>query len=205
MKIKKILNKLTSIMLSVSIIVSSIEYNQVTIAKADINKTVGDIKNKIIEIDDGYQEDIIEVIEEISDKIIIEDVMEEAIYEEEIVEEDYYFNFESYEIEMLASVVMAEAGNQCELGKRLVVDTILNRVDDPKYPSTIIDNILYPNAFSCVSDGGIYRHYPDDYIYDLIYDEMACRTNYDVMYFRTGYYHSFGEPVDQVGDHYFSK
>lgn len=41
------------------------------------------------------------------------------------------------EIELLAILTMAEAEGESELGQRLVIDTVLNRVDDPHFPDTI--------------------------------------------------------------------
>lgn len=52
--------------------------------------------------------------------------------EEDLEEEEYWDS-----LELLALVVEAEAGNQSELGKRLVVDVVLNRVDSEEFPDTI--------------------------------------------------------------------
>lgn len=41
------------------------------------------------------------------------------------------------EIELLALVTVAEAEGESEYGKRLVIDTILNRVDAKSFPNTI--------------------------------------------------------------------
>ena len=41
------------------------------------------------------------------------------------------------EIELLALCAMAEAEGECEHGQRLVIDSVLNRVDDPHFPDTI--------------------------------------------------------------------
>lgn len=57
--------------------------------------------------------------------------------DEELVEEAYYDS-----LELLAMCVEAEAGNQGLIGKRYVVDVILNRVDDEDYPDNIVDVIM---------------------------------------------------------------
>lgn len=45
------------------------------------------------------------------------------------------------EIELLALCTMAEAEGECEQGQRLVIDSVLNRVDNPHFPDTISDVI----------------------------------------------------------------
>lgn len=45
------------------------------------------------------------------------------------------------EIELLALCAMAEAEGECEQGQRLVIDSVLNRVDDPHFPDTISEVI----------------------------------------------------------------
>lgn len=123
--------------------------------------------------------------------------------EEETVKMPY---ISDEELDLLARCVMAEAGNQEELGKRLVIDVILNRVDCELFASqdTISDVIFARGQFQVVSNGTIYKYTPTDDIYDLIREELINRTNQDVVYFRTGKYHSVGKPYDKVGDHYFS-
>jgi N-acetylmuramoyl-L-alanine amidase len=123
--------------------------------------------------------------------------------EEETVEMPY---ISDEELDLLAKCVMAEAGNQEELGKRLVIDVILNRVDCELFAdqNTISDVIFAKGQFQVVSNGTIHKYTPTDDIYDLIREELMNRTNQDVAYFRTGKYHSVGKPYDKVGDHYFS-
>lgn len=41
------------------------------------------------------------------------------------------------EIDLIALVTMGEAEGETELGKRLVIDTILNRIDHPSFPDTV--------------------------------------------------------------------
>jgi spore germination cell wall hydrolase CwlJ-like protein len=61
--------------------------------------------------------------------------------------EDYYD-----QLELLALCVEAEAGNQDQMGKRLVVDVILNRVDSPNYPNdtaeTTHSESPYPHVYT---------------------------------------------------------
>ena len=69
--------------------------------------------------------------------IPIEDISESSA--EEIAEED---------ISLIALVTMAEAEGECEKGKRLVIDTILNRMDSEHFPDTVYDVIYQPYQFS---------------------------------------------------------
>lgn len=107
------------------------------------------------------------------------------------------------EIELLALCVMAEAEGECEYGQRLVIDVVLNRVDDPHFPDTIYDVIYQKNQFAGMYGDRITRCYVKDELVQLVKEELENRTNEDVVFFRTGHYHSYGVPMFQVGAHYF--
>ena len=108
------------------------------------------------------------------------------------------------EIELIALCVMAEAEGECEYGQRLVIDVILNRMDDPHFPDTIYDVIYQKNQFAGMYGDRITRCYVKDELVQLVREELENRTDYDVVFFRTGHYHSYGVPMFQVGAHYFS-
>ena len=101
--------------------------------------------------------------------------------------------------DIIAAVVMSEAGNQDLLGKTAVAATILNRAD---YFDLTIEQV--------VNAKGQYS-YP---YYGKITDEAyraveIARENRDLfpatmMYFRNTHYHDFGIPYEQIGDHFFS-
>ena len=57
------------------------------------------------------------------------------------------------EMELLAQLVEAEAGNQPFEGKCLVVDVILNRVESPDFPDTIEEVIFQKGQFSVTTNG----------------------------------------------------
>ena len=42
------------------------------------------------------------------------------------------------EIELIALVTLSEAEGECEEGKRLVIDTILNRISSSYFPNTVV-------------------------------------------------------------------
>lgn len=107
------------------------------------------------------------------------------------------------DIRYVACCVEAEAGNQSELGKRYVVDCILNRFDSGKY-ETYSDVINEKGQFSCVSNKSI-NHEPSEETLDIVQSEIESRKNNEILYFRTNKYHSFGTPCFKWQDHYFSK
>ena len=108
------------------------------------------------------------------------------------------------EIDLIALVVMAEAEGECELGKRLVIDTILNRVDSEYWPDTVSEVIWQPNQFTSMWNGRADRCYVRDDICHLVMEELTSRTNYDVVYFTADKYGRYGRPLLQVENHYFS-
>ena len=108
------------------------------------------------------------------------------------------------EIDLIALVTMAEAEGETELGKRLVIDTILNRVDDPHFPDTVHDVVYYPNAFSPMWNGRIDRCYVMDEIVELVKEELLERTNYECVFFTAEGYSAYGVPMFQECCHYFS-
>lgn len=108
------------------------------------------------------------------------------------------------ELRLLALVTMAEAEGECEEGKRLVIDTILNRVESEHFPDTITDVIYQKNQFTSMWNGRVDRCRVDEDICRLIEEELQNKTDNDVIFFRTGHYSTYGVPMYQVGNHYFS-
>lgn len=119
----------------------------------------------------------------------------------EYAEETYYG-----ELGLLAIIVYAEAGNQDLKGKELVVDVVLNRLDDSRYPDTIYDIIFQKNQFSTATEKTIIwagKNVTED-CYKAVMNEVEDRTDSDILYFRTGDYSKYGTPAYKYGDHYFS-
>lgn len=107
-------------------------------------------------------------------------------------------------MDLLALVVHQEAGGECELGIRLVIDTVLNRIDHPGFPNTLEGVLLQAGAFTCITDGTLDTADPDQRIFRLIMEEKRERTSRRVLYFRGERYADYGTPLFQVGNHYFS-
>lgn len=112
--------------------------------------------------------------------------------------------FTDEEIELIALVTMAEAEGESEYGKRLVIDTIINRVNSEHFPDTVSDVIYQPWQFESIWNGRVNRCYVDDYICELVREEMVELTDPYVMFFCAGDYGQYGEPMYQVDNHYFS-
>lgn len=108
------------------------------------------------------------------------------------------------DVELLALVTIAEAEGECEEGKRLVIDTVLNRVDSTYFPNTIYDVIYQANQFSSMWNGRADRCVVTDEVRQLVEKEMQSRYNTEVMFFNAGHYSTYGTPMFQLGGHYFS-
>lgn len=108
------------------------------------------------------------------------------------------------EVELIALVTMAEAEGECEEGKRLVIDTILNRVDCDDFPDNVTDVIYQPSQFSSMWNGRVDRCYVQDDICQLVREELQNRTDHEVMFFTADHYGAYGDPMFSVGNHYFS-
>ena len=126
-------------------------------------------------------------------------IPEETQEEEETVDERVVL-YDS--IDMLARCVEAEAGNQGLLGKRLVVDVILNRVDSERFPNDVASVIsqkgqfaVYPNAMNRVT--------VSQETLDAIVLELERRTDDRILFFTARHYNKYCIPAYQCGDHFF--
>ena len=131
-----------------------------------------------------------------------EALREEAIAESEQIAEENY----QAELELLACLVYAEAGNQDLMGKRLVADTVLNRVDSPDFPDTISGVIYQKNQFTPVSNGALDRAFTDvtPDCYEAVSMELEERADWNVLYFSSDGFQPYGTPAFKYQDHYFN-
>lgn len=119
-----------------------------------------------------------------------------SIYEESTSKED---------VELLALLTMAEAEGESDEGKRLVIDTVLNRVDSKYFPDTIRDVIYQKDHFSSMWNGRVDRCTVTEETIQLVKEELEFRTDTDVIYFNSKQYSKYGVPMFKVENHYFSK
>ena len=108
------------------------------------------------------------------------------------------------DMELIAWMTMAEAEGESEYGQRLVIDTILNRVDSNTFPDSVYGVLYQPYQFSSIKDGRFARCHVKKELYELVVEEVQKRTNYDVIFFRTGHYSEYGTPLFKEGAHYFN-
>ena len=196
----RIRNKLTAIYTAFVVTVascSSIHYQRI-IVNAETNKFEASILTESLEpLGPKIEEMIADEVETIN-------IVELIIEAEETVDEPI-ISVSNEDIELLALVTMAEAEGESEEGKRMVIDTILNRVDSERFDNTISEVIYAPNQFTSMRNGRVDRCYIADDICQLVIEELTNRTNYDVLYFTAYQYGAYGTPMFQIGNHYFSK
>ena len=149
-----------------------------------------------------FEESEVETIEPV---MISNPEPKEIIEEPEIIEPVEEEILTQEEIELIALVTMAEAEGEPEEGQRLVIDTILNRVDSELsyFPDTVHEVIYQKNAFSSMWDGRADRCHVMEELCQLVREELENRTNSDVLYFTAGDYGKYGTPAFSVANHYF--
>jgi hypothetical protein len=161
------------------------------------------ITNKDVQLNEEktIQAEIIDTVELHNEcKYIRQQMIEE---QEAILTEIYYG-----ELELVALLVQAEAGNQDELGKRYVADVVFNRVDSDSFPDTI-EEVVYqnnPTQFSVTSNGALEKagYTITEDVFNIVLEEADKRTNSEIIYFRTNEYHNSGHKAFKHQDHYFS-
>lgn len=124
--------------------------------------------------------------------------------DEDVVCDDYI----GEDLELLAALVHAEAGNQDMVGKRLVADVVLNRVASDKFPNTISGVIYDPGQFSPVRNGSLNHALNGGTTAE---DREAARLalvegriDTQILYFCAGGY-GYGTPAYRHDAHFFSK
>lgn len=133
-----------------------------------------------------------------------------VVLEEDPVQliEDPAGNPELYEdIELLARLIHAEAGNQDLTGKKLVADVVLNRVASPKFPDTIKEVIYQRGQFSVVNNGALEaaKQTVTQEDYEAAIVELSDQIDYEILFFDCAGYPIYGTPAYKHGGHYFCR
>lgn len=108
------------------------------------------------------------------------------------------------ELDLLAALVWAEAGDQDFIGQRIVADCVLNRVRSAEWPNSVEAVIYQPGQFSVVANGRLSQGFanatPENYEAARL---ALSGDHYDtqVIYFSM-YYCANGAFAYQHGDHY---
>ncbi len=140
----------------------------------------------------------------IPEKVVTEARIISIEYKPEEVEPEAEYPLTDEEINLIAQVTMAEVENQSEYCKRLVIDTILNRVDSLYFPGTVHDVIYAKNQFEVMTNGRFERCYVQDDIVKLVKEELLNRTNTQVVFFNSIGFNTWSKPMFQEGCMYFS-
>ena len=136
--------------------------------------------------------DVVPTIEEIQ--------IDTSMTPEQLAEEEYFDS-----LEVLACCVEAESGNQDLIGKQLVVDVVLNRVDSDRFPNDIVSVITQGEQFTTWENGQIEMIEPSEETYLAVKLELESRSNSEVLFFTAGRYNPYCIPLFKHGDHYFGK
>ena len=78
------------------------------------------------------------------------------------------FPYSDYEVNLLALLTMAEAEGEPEYGQRLVIDTVLNRIDTPGFAKSIEGVIYERGQFSSMWDGRVQQVSVTDNMVQLV-------------------------------------
>ena len=115
--------------------------------------------------------------------------------------EPLFGEFTEREIDLMAQLVWHEAGNQDMVGKMLVADTVLNRVEDSRFPNTVEEVIFQKGQYTTAKVLG--RVEPTIECYGAVLSEIdGERYNTEVIFFGRAY--GCGKPLFQHQDHCFS-
>ena len=150
---------------------------------------------------EAVQEPIIKTVTEVSTNTVIQKVTVPQVITVEVekeVERIPEMILTDDEKILIARIVMAEAGNQDYIGKRLVADVVLNRLNSERWPNTVAGVIYAAGQFT----------HPASYFTDdcLAAVEAECmeRLDYEIMYFRADHFFADHPQAYPHGDHYFS-
>ena len=149
---------------------------------------------------------------------ILEDATNDLLPKEEVLIEEpkeetpkYIIDFTQEEIDLLAKVVYAEAGNQPFEGQVAVAATIINRVQSSRFPNTLKEVIYAKNQFSVVKNGVINKS-PNTTSYQAVIAAMQGQDpSNEALYFwnpkiakNNRYFNSLTKTAE-IGNHAFAK
>lgn len=144
-----------------------------------------------------------EVIETTTELITIVDKSPQTGFLEEPTEPVYEFvpspERTDYELDLLARCIYQESGTCGEYCQWLVGSTVLNIMD---YRGCDIEIVYDYDTFNVAYN--LYDETPSDLSYVVAERILSGDRDYNVMAFRTDYYHSFGNPYTNVDNVYFS-
>ena len=109
------------------------------------------------------------------------------------------------ELDLLLRVVSAEARGESWEAQYNVACVVLNRMESDMFPDTLEDVIMQKGQFSCVSNGAIYNVPVTESVKEAVASALDDNTlDCEVLWFRSGYYHSYRTDAFQIGQMFFS-
>lgn len=138
---------------------------------------------------------------------VIEPVIRDVNYiqeSEEEIFEDWDYPLTKEDLDVFARLIDAETGLESVTCQRLVIDTILNRVESNNFPNSIREIMYQDGQFASISSGSINNYNARESVKNLIIEEMNEKTNSDVIFFNSGSYSKYGKPLVHIGRLYFS-
>lgn len=120
--------------------------------------------------------------------------------EEEPEEEVYLIDVSEEDIALMTRVVMSEVGYKVFDCKQAVAQTIVNRVRDGRWGSTVSEVVYCKDQYSTQDNGEPNAECHDAVMQALTYEAFPS----DMYYFREDHYHTFGYPYIHIGSTYFS-
>lgn len=129
----------------------------------------------------------------------------EVVYVTEYKYPNTYYSAASVsqdDVELLARLVYLEARNQPEVGQRAVVEVVLNRMLDGRFPNTVHDVIYQKNQFSTapyISDATPAQEQYD--VVNMVLNEITPILDTSTVYFST--FPQTKNITAIINDHYF--
>lgn len=137
-------------------------------------------------------------------KLDTQRILEEQRLEEERRQNNRYadVSVSAADRDLMAKILYLEANNQSTEGQQAVVEVILNRVINSRFPNTIQEVIYQRGQFTSVSR--LSHAQPSARTYEIVDQVLAGETNVvpsDVVYFSRG--KANNRPYQKIGDHWF--
>lgn len=107
------------------------------------------------------------------------------------------------EIELISRIVQLECGHDIKESKYATIETIFNRMFDPRYPNTVEEVLSQKGQFSTWKNRNIAKATPTDDTYECVAMVLNGQTNvleYDRLKFNN---HPIGQNPIKIGAQYY--
>lgn len=118
----------------------------------------------------------------------VEEIIEEEIISESISNNRWEIELTEDEVNLLARIVMLEAGGESGKGQQAVVEVVLNRMYHEEFPDTLHKVLSQSGQFATWKNRNIKAATPTDKVYENINAVLTGETNilpYETVYFGT--------------------